>query len=181
MAQYPWEKQLFWKNGIYLFYFSICCLLVWDFLNLGSQVAGSTVVYSLSYKWCRQFIDHLMWNFGLWSADPLVKYLYISQLHDHDEAWTSMGFFACSKLSTIYIENILCGLIGLDLFILTVKTNDMMLVIYLSSLIRSVIALHNLINNKVCIYASISCIYLVFKWSIEDGFQCFWSFWLEAQ
>ncbi|XP_050381815.1 26S proteasome non-ATPase regulatory subunit 7 homolog A-like [Argentina anserina] len=30
-----------------------------------------------------------------------------------------------------------------------VKTSDMMLVIYLSSLIRSVIALHNLINNKV--------------------------------
>ncbi|KAL1544829.1 26S proteasome non-ATPase regulatory subunit 7 A-like [Salvia divinorum] len=29
-----------------------------------------------------------------------------------------------------------------------VKTNDMMSVIYLSSLIRSVIALHNLINNK---------------------------------
>jgi len=29
-----------------------------------------------------------------------------------------------------------------------VKTNDMMLVIYLSSLIRSIIALHNLINNK---------------------------------
>eukprot|EP01098_Paradermamoeba_levis_P008918 TRINITY_DN3680_c0_g1_i4.p1 TRINITY_DN3680_c0_g1~~TRINITY_DN3680_c0_g1_i4.p1 ORF type:complete len:326 (+),score=118.20 TRINITY_DN3680_c0_g1_i4:135-1112(+) len=31
----------------------------------------------------------------------------------------------------------------------TVKTNDMMLVIYLASLIRSVIALHNLINNKL--------------------------------
>lgn len=30
-----------------------------------------------------------------------------------------------------------------------VKTNDMMLVIYLSSLIRSVLALHNLISNKV--------------------------------
>jgi 26S proteasome regulatory subunit N8 len=30
-----------------------------------------------------------------------------------------------------------------------VKTNDMMLVIYLSSLVRSVIALHNLINNKI--------------------------------
>ena len=30
-----------------------------------------------------------------------------------------------------------------------VKTNDMMLVIYLSSLTRSVIALHNLINNKM--------------------------------
>ncbi|MCO5557623.1 hypothetical protein L7F22_011189 [Adiantum nelumboides] len=30
-----------------------------------------------------------------------------------------------------------------------VKTNDMMLVIYLASVIRSVIALHNLINNKV--------------------------------
>jgi hypothetical protein len=33
-----------------------------------------------------------------------------------------------------------------------VKTNDMMMVIYLSSLIRSIIALHNLINNKVRIY-----------------------------
>lgn len=30
-----------------------------------------------------------------------------------------------------------------------IKTNDMMLVIYLSSLIRSIIALHNLIINKV--------------------------------
>lgn len=34
-------------------------------------------------------------------------------------------------------------------FFFAVKTNDQMLVIYLSSLIRSVIALHNLINNKV--------------------------------
>lgn len=31
----------------------------------------------------------------------------------------------------------------------SVKSNDMMLVIYLSSVIRSVIALHNLINNKI--------------------------------
>ena len=30
-----------------------------------------------------------------------------------------------------------------------VKTNDQMLVVYLASLIRSVIALHNLINNKI--------------------------------
>jgi 26S proteasome regulatory subunit N8 len=30
-----------------------------------------------------------------------------------------------------------------------IKTNDMMLVIYLSSLIRSVVALHSLINNKL--------------------------------
>lgn len=30
-----------------------------------------------------------------------------------------------------------------------IKTNDMMVVIYLSSLIRSVIALHNLINNQI--------------------------------
>ncbi len=30
-----------------------------------------------------------------------------------------------------------------------VKTNDMMAVVYLSSLIRSIIAMHNLINNKV--------------------------------
>lgn len=32
---------------------------------------------------------------------------------------------------------------------LAVKTNDMMLAIYLASLIRTIIALHNLINNKV--------------------------------
>ena len=31
----------------------------------------------------------------------------------------------------------------------SVKTNDQLLVIYLSSLIRAVIALHNLINNKI--------------------------------
>ena len=30
-----------------------------------------------------------------------------------------------------------------------VKTNDMMLAVYLSSIIRSVLALHNLINNKL--------------------------------
>ena len=30
-----------------------------------------------------------------------------------------------------------------------VKTNDMHLVIYLSSLIRSIIALHDLVNNKI--------------------------------
>ncbi|CAN0480246.1 unnamed protein product, partial [Hapterophycus canaliculatus] len=30
-----------------------------------------------------------------------------------------------------------------------VKTNDMHLVIYVSALIRSVVALHNLVNNKV--------------------------------
>jgi len=35
-----------------------------------------------------------------------------------------------------------------------VKTNDMMLVIYLSSLIRSIIALHNLINNKLVLEKS---------------------------
>jgi phage-related holin len=47
-------------------------------------------------------------------------------------------------------------------FLGAVKTNDMMLVIYLSSLIRSVIALHNLINNKVCsfyIAVSIPCLH----------------------
>ncbi|KAL5214307.1 hypothetical protein ABZP36_003459 [Zizania latifolia] len=46
-----------------------------------------------------------------------------------------------------------CGLSYMNslvlLFFPAVKTNDMMLVIYLSSLIRSVIALHNLINNKM--------------------------------
>ena len=30
-----------------------------------------------------------------------------------------------------------------------VKTNDMMLAIYLSSIIRAVVALHNLVNNKL--------------------------------
>lgn len=32
---------------------------------------------------------------------------------------------------------------------LYVKTNDQMLVVYLASMVRSVIALHNLINNKI--------------------------------
>jgi len=36
----------------------------------------------------------------------------------------------------------------------SVKTNDMMLVIYLSSMIRSIIALHNLINNKLALRAA---------------------------
>lgn len=30
-----------------------------------------------------------------------------------------------------------------------VKTNDMLVVVYLSSLVRSVLALHNLVNNKL--------------------------------
>ncbi len=32
---------------------------------------------------------------------------------------------------------------------LYIKTNDQMLVVYLASLVRSIIALHNLINNKL--------------------------------
>ncbi|KAH9362194.1 hypothetical protein HPB48_002172 [Haemaphysalis longicornis] len=41
--------------------------------------------------------------------------------------------------------------IGLQEFVksLYVKTNDQMLVVYLASLVRSVVALHNLINNKI--------------------------------
>ena len=33
-----------------------------------------------------------------------------------------------------------------------VQTNDMMVVVYLSALIRSVIALHNLVNNRCATY-----------------------------
>jgi hypothetical protein len=33
-----------------------------------------------------------------------------------------------------------------------VQTNDMMVVVYLSALIRSVIALHNLVNNRYATY-----------------------------
>ena len=40
----------------------------------------------------------------------------------------------------------------------SVKTNDMMLVIYLSSVIRSVIALHNLINNKVSCFQCVQSV-----------------------
>ena len=36
-----------------------------------------------------------------------------------------------------------------------VKSNDMMLVVYVASLIRSVLALHNLINNKVTVVKSL--------------------------
>lgn len=48
------------------------------------------------------------------------------------------------------IFNLLPNL-NVDEFIrsITVKTNDQMVVIYLASMIRAIIALHNLINNKV--------------------------------
>ena len=49
----------------------------------------------------------------------------------------------------IMSSNFSHSLIHMCALFYAVKTNDMMLVIYLSSLIRSVIALHNLINNKV--------------------------------
>ncbi|KAG0416948.1 hypothetical protein HPB47_006046 [Ixodes persulcatus] len=41
--------------------------------------------------------------------------------------------------------------VGLQEFVksLYIKTNDQMLVVYLASLVRSVVALHNLINNKI--------------------------------
>ena len=41
--------------------------------------------------------------------------------------------------------------VRLDTFVRSVyvKTNDQMLVVYLASLIRSIVALHNLINNKI--------------------------------
>ncbi|RZC84350.1 hypothetical protein C5167_047136, partial [Papaver somniferum] len=55
-----------------------------------------------------------------------------------------------------------------------VKTNDMMLVIYLSSLIRSVIALHNLINNKdesqlfrLTLLLAISCDQFIFDYFVK--------------
>jgi len=35
------------------------------------------------------------------------------------------------------------------LMLVLLQTNDMTLVIYLSSMIRSIIALHNMINNKI--------------------------------
>ncbi|XP_052881190.1 26S proteasome non-ATPase regulatory subunit 7 homolog A isoform X2 [Gossypium arboreum] len=55
-----------------------------------------------------------------------------------------------STLATEDVFNLLPNLNVNDLIkAFAVKTNDMMLVIYLSSLIRSVIALHNLINNKM--------------------------------
>ncbi|KAM7271433.1 hypothetical protein ACFE04_030647 [Oxalis oulophora] len=55
-----------------------------------------------------------------------------------------------STLATEDVLNLLPNLNVNDLIkAFSVKTNDMMLVIYLSSLIRSVIALHNLINNKM--------------------------------
>merc|ERR1711935_1145797 len=57
-----------------------------------------------------------------------------------------------------YLQNVLSGrlpinhqiIYGLqDVFNLLPNTNDMMLAVYLSSIIRSVLALHNLINNKL--------------------------------
>jgi 26S proteasome regulatory subunit N8 len=52
----------------------------------------------------------------------------------------------------------------------SVKTNDMMLVIYISSLIRSVIALHNLINNKVGFFPPRLPSFLLFqRWTLITG------------
>ncbi|KAL5568495.1 hypothetical protein UlMin_025070, partial [Ulmus minor] len=52
-----------------------------------------------------------------------------------------------------YLQEVFNLLLNLNVTELTkafaVKTSDMILVIYLASLIRSVIALHNLINNKM--------------------------------
>jgi hypothetical protein len=60
----------------------------------------------------------------------------------------SFVWFNITDLIFSYSRNPYCSSIMFPFFC-AVKTNDMMLVIYLSSLIRSVIALHNLINNKV--------------------------------
>ncbi|MBA0814803.1 hypothetical protein Gohar_020608, partial [Gossypium harknessii] len=60
----------------------------------------------------------------------------------------SYSWSAMLKLQDVF--NLLPNLNVNDLIkAFAVQTNDMMLVIYLSSLIRSVIALHNLINNKM--------------------------------
>ncbi|KAJ6720545.1 26S PROTEASOME NON-ATPASE REGULATORY SUBUNIT 7 [Salix viminalis] len=63
-----------------------------------------------------------------------------------------------------------------------VKTNDMMLVIYLSSLIRSVVALHNLINNKMLNkehekaedFEARFCTYCC--WKLDTGISSAWVF-----
>eukprot|EP01117_Protostelium_nocturnum_P012623 TRINITY_DN4646_c0_g1_i1.p2 TRINITY_DN4646_c0_g1~~TRINITY_DN4646_c0_g1_i1.p2 ORF type:complete len:325 (-),score=102.91 TRINITY_DN4646_c0_g1_i1:1147-2121(-) len=81
------------------------------------------------------------------------------------------SFISHLKEIKVYLENVVNGKLPLNHTILSqlqdifnlapnleieevsknfaVKTNDMMLVIYLSSLVRSVIALHSLINNKL--------------------------------
>lgn len=64
--------------------------------------------------------------------------------------WTILILF-----SSFNLELFIC-------FLVAVKTNDMMLVIYLSSLIRSVIALHNLINNKVFLFSCFFFLIVIF-------------------
>ena len=53
-----------------------------------------------------------------------------------------VGVVCCYMLSLGWASLLICTL-------LQVNTNDQMLVMYIASLIRSVIALHNLINNKL--------------------------------
>jgi 26S proteasome regulatory subunit N8 len=47
-----------------------------------------------------------------------------------------------------------------------VKTNDMYLAMYLAALVRSVIALHNLLNNKIQVYCIASCHFHLVKFCI---------------
>jgi hypothetical protein len=64
-------------------------------------------------------------------------------------------------MNVIVLCNFLYGLLIDSCRHCAVKTNDQMLVIYLSSLIRSVIALHNLINNKVRLYYQVMLLVFV--------------------
>ena len=72
----------------------------------------------------------------------------------------SFFWFNITDLIFSYSRNPYCSSL-MSPFFCAVKTNDMMLVIYLSSLIRSVIALHNLINNKVGCFCMHSLYFLV--------------------
>lgn len=57
-----------------------------------------------------------------------------------------------SHLALLHVQEVLSSLPNIDVALqqsFATKSNDLMLVMYVSALIRSILALHNLIINKV--------------------------------
>ncbi|KAI3828547.1 hypothetical protein L1987_02648 [Smallanthus sonchifolius] len=86
-----------------------------------------------------KFVAEKEYVVGWYSTGP--------ELWENDLEINCVSYFLCTGTD---VFNLLPNLNVADLIkAFAVKTNDQMLVIYLSSLIRSVIALHNMINNKM--------------------------------
>jgi len=91
--------------------------------------------------------DSYRWFQVYWNDCTTASLICIWRNYSNSCLWSIMQLYWWIQLVPFRPKNFFWWFV----LISAVKTNDMMLVIYLSSLIRSVIALHNLINNKVCV------------------------------